>query len=167
MSKSKSNILRSAEKLIQKGNEIEVLSEAYDSDKFAIDIRQNLYITKKKDEADFIVGISSSAETKVTKVKELKDPSNTHKYSFNSVIAAVNELLKKKNVRLNYRSGFNTYVLGLVTNFYDVKANPDFAYEHVIGKQSHYTYSQKFVDFIVEEIRKNPDGFVESLKEAK
>lgn len=36
-----------AEKLIKQSNEIDVLSATYDSDKFAINIRQNLYITKK------------------------------------------------------------------------------------------------------------------------
>ena len=33
-----------------------------------------------------------------------------------------------------------------------------------IGNSASYTYSEKLVDFIVSEIKKNPDGFVESLK---
>ncbi|MCC9718699.1 DUF3644 domain-containing protein, partial [Streptococcus agalactiae] len=31
----------------------------------------------------------------------------------------------------------------------------------------HYTYSQKFVDFIISEIEKDPQHFVESLKKSK
>ena len=85
-----------AEKLIKQGNELEVLGEEYNSDKFAINIRQNLYITKKKPEADFCVSISSDSDTKVAVVKDLKDPSDTHKYSYNNVITAVQERLKKK-----------------------------------------------------------------------
>lgn len=156
-----------AAKLIQKGNEIDVLSRSYDSDKFAIDIRQNLYITKKKDEADFCVKISSDSDTAVTKVKELKDPSNTHQYSYNNVVVAVNEILKKKSIKLSYPAGFNKHVLGLIIAFYDIKSDPKYAYPHIIGNQRQYTYSQQFVDFIVDEIKKNPNGFVDSLKNAK
>ncbi|MGN0269388.1 MAG: DUF3644 domain-containing protein [Candidatus Weimeria sp.] len=78
-----------AEKLIQQANEIDVLSSTYDSDKFAINIRQNLYITKKKDEADFKVSIENGSDNKVAIVKELKDPADTHKYTFNTVVTAI------------------------------------------------------------------------------
>jgi len=39
------------------------------------------------------------------------------------------------------------------------------AYEHKIGNNSQFTYSQQFIEFVVNEIKKNPSGFVESLKE--
>ncbi len=156
-----------AEKFIRQANEIDVLSSEYNSDKFAINIRQNLYITKKKAEADFIVGIDSHTDSKVAIVKDLKDPSNTHKYSYNSVITAVQERLKKKNIRLGYKPGFNQYVLNLFMEFYDIKREAKYAYKHVIGNQHHFTYSQQLVDFIVEEIEKTPETFVESLKQCK
>ena len=156
-----------AERLIKQSNEIDVLSATYDSDKFSIQIRQNLYITKKKSEADFIVGIDSHSDTKVTMVKDIKDPSDTHKYSYNNVITAVQEKLKKMNLKLDYKSGFNQYVLNLVIDFYDIKREPKYAYEHVIGNQHSYTYSQQFIEFIIAEIEKNPSKFVESLKKNK
>ncbi len=153
-----------AEKLIKQSNEIDVLSATYNSDKFAINIRQNLYITKKKSEADFVVGIDSHSDTKVSVVKDLKDPSDTHKYSYKNVITAVQEHLKKKNIRLNYKSGFNQYVLGLVIDFYDIKHETKYAYKHTIGNQESYTYSQQLIDFIVSEIEKDPINYVNSLK---
>jgi hypothetical protein len=153
-----------AEKLIKQANEIEVLTNEYDSDKFAINIRQNLYITRSKDDADFCIRIDKDASTRASIIKELKDPSETHKYSYNNVIIAVRERLAKRNIRFNYEKGFNQFVLTQFIDFYDVKLNPDFSYEHKIGKQSHYTYSQQFIEFIVEEIRKNPTGVVESLR---
>lgn len=156
-----------AEKLIKQANEIDVLSGTYDSEKFSIDIKQNLYITRKKSEADFIVSIDSKADTKVTPIKELKDPSDTHKYSYNNVILAVQERLKKKNIKLGYKSGFNTYVLSLFIDFYDIKQDKKYAYKHIIGNQKQFTYSQQFIDFIVDEISKNPKSFVESLKNRK
>lgn len=156
-----------AEKLIQQANEIDVLSSTYDSDKFAINIRQNLYITKKKDEADFKVSIENGSDNKVAIVKELKDPADTHKYTFNTVVTAIREKMAKNNIRIDYEKGFNKYVLKLVMDFYDVKSEPKFAYKHEFGKNERYTYSQQFVDFVFDEIKKNPDKFVESLRQEK
>lgn len=153
-----------AERFIKQANEIDVLSHEYSSDKFSIDVRQNLYITKKKFESDFKVSVASESENKVAFVKELKDPSDTHKYNYNTVITAVSERLKKKQIKFDYPKGFNSYVLNLVMDFYDVKREAKYAYKHIIGKQEQYTYSQQFIDFVVSEIEKQPSVFVASLK---
>ncbi len=156
-----------AEKFITKANEIDVLSDEYNSDAFSIDIRQLLYITKNKKEADFNVKIDKNAKAKASIIKELKDPTDTHKYSFNSVIIAVSTRLAKNHIQLKYDKGFNAHILNLVIKFYNVKQNEVYAYKHVIGNQEHYTYSQQFVDFLFNEIKKNPDKFVDSLKNKK
>ena len=156
-----------AERFIKQANEIDVLSHEYNSDKFSIDIRQNLYITKKKVESDFKVSVTSESENRVTFIKELKDPSDTHKYNYNTVITAVSERLKKKHIELDYPKGFNSYVLNLIIDFYDIKREEKYAYKHIIGKQEHYTYSQQFIDFVVSEIEKQPSIFVASLKAKK
>lgn len=156
-----------AEKLIQQANEIDVLNEVYASDKFAINIRQNLYITKKKDDADFVVSIEKGSKNKVEIIKELKDPSDTHKYSYQSVITVVSERMHRENIRIGYEKGFNSFVLNMFIDFYDIKREPKYSYKHTIGNQEQYTYSQQFIDFIIEEIKKNPDTFVESLKQRK
>lgn len=153
-----------AAKFIQQANDIDVLSNTYNSEKFAINIKQNLYITKKKDEADFKVSIEKGTENRVAIIKDLKDPANTHKYTFNNVITAVNEKLAKENIKIDYPKGFNSYVLGLVIDFYDIKSTPVYAYRHEFGSNDRYTYSQQFVDFILEEIKKAPDKYVESLR---
>ncbi|MDN5628847.1 MAG: DUF3644 domain-containing protein, partial [Lactococcus sp.] len=110
-----------AEKFIQQANDIDVLATELSSDKFAIGIKQNLYITKKKSEADFVVAIHKDAESNVAMVKELKDPADTHKYTYNSVIMAVRKRLEKQSIKLNYAKGFNSYVLNLVMDFYNIK----------------------------------------------
>ena len=43
-----------------------------------------------------MVAVHKDADNKVDFVKEYKDPSDTHKYSFNNVITAVNERLKRR-----------------------------------------------------------------------
>ncbi len=156
-----------AEKLIQQANEVDILSETYSSDKFAIGIRQNLYITKKKGEADFKVSIEKGTKNRVEIIKELKDPSDTHRYSYQTVITAISEKMSRDGLRIDYDKGFNSYVLNLIIDFYTVKSNAIYAYKHKIGNQEQYTYSQQFVDFIYDEIKKNPHGFVESLRQRK
>ena len=153
-----------AEKLIMHSNDIDVLSREYDSDKFAINIKQNLYITKKRSEADFIVSIGDSSDNKIEIVKDVIDPSDTHKYSYNNVITAVKGRLIKQNIVLGYEKGFNSYVLNLIIDFYDVKRNKKYSYEHVIGNQMSYTYSQQFIEFIIGEIKKAPNNYVQNLK---
>lgn len=153
-----------AEKFIQKANEIDVLIEEYDSEKFAINIRQNLYITKKKNEADFTIQINKDSKNKANIIKDLKDPADTHKYTFNNIIIAVKERLKKKNITIGYEKGFNSYVLNLFMNFYNIKTEQKYSYCHMIGKNEQYTYSQQLVEFLIEEICKDPKNFVNSLK---
>lgn len=153
-----------AEKFIQQANEIDVLTETYNSEKFSIGIRQNLYVTKKKKDADFTVAIEKSSDNKVAIVKELKDPANTHKYTFNNVVKAVKERLLRDNIRLGYSKGFTRHVLSLFIEFYDVKSEIKYAYLHEIGNQKSYTYSEQFIDFLYGEIKKDPQHFVESLK---
>lgn len=153
-----------AEKFIKQANEIDILTEEYDSEKFSINIKQNLYITKKKDEADFIIKIDKKSENSGAIIKEYKDPSDTHKYSFKNVVLVVNERMKKLNLKIDNTKGFNNYILNLVINFYDIKSQKKYAYKHIIGKNEHFTYSQQFIEFIITEIKKNPKKFTESLK---
>lgn len=153
-----------AEKFIQQANEIDILSNEYNSDKFSIGIKQNLFITKKKKEQNFTVAICKESENKVAIIKEPKDPSQTHKYSYANVITVVEERLKKQNIKLDYKKVFNQYVLNLIIDFYKIKDEPKYSYCHKIGNSTHYTYSEQFIEFILSEIKKDPHNFVESLK---
>ena len=152
-----------AQKLIKKANDIDVLNVEFNSDKFAININQKLYITKKKNEADFTIAIDKDSDSKAQIIKDVRDPNNVYKYSYTNVVKVVQDRLNKQNIRLNYKNGFTTHILNLIIDFYDVKDNNDLSFEHVIGNQHNYTYSQKFVDFIINEIKKDPDNFVQFL----
>ena len=144
-----------------------MLSKEYRSKKFSINIKQNLYITRSQKDADFTVSIHRDSENKVDIVKEYKDPADTHKYSFTNVITAVEERMRRKNIKIDYNKGFNSYVLGLFNDFYDAKNNTQYCYKHTIGKVVNYTYSQQLIEFIINEMQKNSISFVSSLKEGK
>ncbi|WP_058203909.1 DUF3644 domain-containing protein [Lactococcus lactis] len=153
-----------AEKFIQQANDIDVLATELSSDKFAIGIKQNLYITKKKSEADFVVSIKNGTKNGVAIAKDVKDPADTHKYTYNLIIMAVRKRLEKQSIKLNYAKGFNSYVLNLVMDFYNIKQDKKYTYIHKLGNNEQCTYSEQLVEFIVSEIKKNPDKFVDSLK---
>lgn len=110
-----------AEKLIIHSSDVDILAKEYNSDKFAIGIKQNLYITKVKDKADFVVAIRKNSDNHVEVIKELKDPAHTHEYSFQTVLDVVRERIKKQNIQIGYSKGFNSFVLQLFIEFYNIK----------------------------------------------
>lgn len=156
---------RIAEKLIEKSNEIALLTKEYNSDKFAINIKQNLYITRKKDEADFLVKFDKESNNRVTKIKELKDPANTHPYTHDTVISVVQDRMNKLGITIDYKKGYNSYVQKLFFNFYNIKSNSTYCYKHKLGNHDQCTYSQQLVDFIIKCIKESKGKFVESLKD--
>lgn len=155
-----------AEKFIQKSNEIDVLSKEINSDNFSINISQKLYITKNKNDADFSVKIEKDSLNPIAIAKEYKDPSNTHKYSYNNVITAVQERMNKNNLKIDNPKGFTNRILTTFIDFYNIKSDIKYSYLHKIGNQHQYTYSEELVNFIIDCIKKQPEKFVESLKNA-
>lgn len=161
-----------AEKLISYRNDLAVLEKEESNPKFSIGIRQEVYITKKKGSADFTVAVDNGSGNKVKIVKELKDPSNTHNFSFGNVVKTVNSRITSEGIAFSYtnsagqtRTTINKADLGLFVNFYDVKANSAYCYAHKTdGKISHYSYSSALIDFILAQIKKDPTGVIEALK---
>lgn len=162
-----------AKKLISRRNDLALLEKENNNAKFSISIRQDIYLTKNKKNADITVAIDSGSDPKVRIVKELKDPSNTHNYSFSNIVREVNArivsdsipfecVIKSKDER---RHNFNKTDLNLFMKFYDLKNNADYAYAHrTDGREATYSYSPKVIDFIVEQIKKDPKGIIQKLK---
>lgn len=164
-----------AQKFIKLRNDINATDEIVtNSDRYSIPIEQKLYITKKSQEADFIVSFDRNADTSLTIAKELRDPSKTHKYSYNNVVNAVNSKLSTKKIpfsvkvphngTLTDRKKFTTNDLKLFINFYDLKSKKEYAFPHRFGSRVEYSYSQKLIDFIVDEIKKSPKKVIQNIK---
>ncbi|MEK3929597.1 MULTISPECIES: hypothetical protein [Bacillus] len=49
------------------------------------------------------------------------------------MIKAVQKRLEKQSIKLGYPKDFNTYVLRLVIDFYNIKSDIKYSYEHKIG----------------------------------
>lgn len=57
---------------------------------------------------------------------------------------------------------FTTNDLQLFNAFYDIKKDGRYCYRYKIGNR--YSYAPAFCEFIIEEIERNPETFVENLK---
>lgn len=135
---------------------------------FSIPVYSNFYITKNKDNADLLVGIDNSSNTKVKIVKQISDPNNIYIYATKDIVKQVNKKLKEKEILLlkndnnNDRKIFNKYDFNLFEKFYNIKNDENFSFYYKVGNR--YSYSQKLVNFIVEEITKNPNRIIIDLK---
>lgn len=87
-----------AEKLISYRNNLAILGKVESNPKFSIGIGRDVYITKKKGSADFNVAVDNGSGNRVKIVKELKDPSNTHNFSFGNVVNTVNNGLTTEGI---------------------------------------------------------------------
>ena len=144
------------------------ISEAIvsNNDKFAIKIEHFHFITKNKDLATSFVSIDNSADTKVKIIKELKDPNITHKYSTTSCINEIRARLKRLGISLQYQNApkeFNNYHFNLFCKYYGIKENPKLCYQHQLTHT--YGYSIQTIDFIVEEIKKDPENIIQNIRD--
>lgn len=133
-------------------------------DRFAINITHSFHITKNREKADIIVAVDNNSDSKISIVKEYKDPSNTHPYSNMNVIEQVKNRLQKNKISFSHRStaglikhDFNSHHFQLFIKFYNIKEEAKYSYKHKIGSNEFYSYSNDCVNFIFEEIKKRPD----------
>lgn len=135
--------------------------------KFAIRIDHHYYITKNKDKATNIVHFDKNAGPGVTVVKELQDPNNTHKYTAKSCISAIKERLSKEQISLLYNGApvkFTSFHFSNFCKYYGLKENEKLCYAHRQFSTPQYTYSQQMIDFIVDEIKKDPEHILDNIK---
>lgn len=148
-----------SKKLIDTFHELNPLIEK-NNNGFAIRIEHYHYITKNKNEATELLSIDKSSNENVKIIKELKDPNVTHKFTMKKLNQEITKRLKKSGINLT----FNQYHFQLFANYYDIKNNPKFCYINTIDEAPRYSYSIQTIDFIVDEIKKDPDNIINNLK---
>ena len=128
------------------------------SAQFSIGIEYNLVLTKKSDNADIVLssGTSDSEPTQILQVP--KDPSTTHPYRQKEVI----DCFKKES----NGQQINQYDLQCVNKTYKIKTQTDFFYQGSV-KGSPGQYSQKFVDWLVQQYCQDKQFFQKTRKKAK
>lgn len=156
-----------ASKILDMKNTIDELSINTNSARFAIHIEHHHYITKDRDKATSIVKIDNSADSSIKIVKELKDPNNTHGLTAKACITKIRERLSKEGIELYYNGNVVKFSSFHFTNFckhYGIKENERFCYIHKQFSSPQYSYSLQAVEFIFDELRKDPENILNNIK---
>lgn len=136
---------------------------------FAIRVDHYYYITKDENKATAKVRIDYNADTSAIILKELKDPNNTHKYTCKICCEEINKRIEKAGIQMRYKNEaqkFTSYHFNLFCKYYDIKSNPKLCYTYKVSTQPQYSYSLQAIDFIFEEIKKDPEHIVQNLKDS-
>lgn len=149
-----------ANKLIEKNEEIEEQLTTIQNEKFAIKIEHYHYLVKNKSKATSFVKIDKDAQSAVKIIRDLKDPNKTHPYNAKRAIEKINRTLQKKKINIK----LNMYIFQLFINYYELKSNEKFCYVYEVSSNKLYSYSQQTIDFIVDEIKKDPENIIQNLK---
>ncbi|MCC3401067.1 DUF3644 domain-containing protein [Eubacterium callanderi] len=141
----------------------------HNNDRFSIRIDHYHYLTKNKDKATSFVGITKDANANVKIMKELKDPNNTHNYTAKSCIEKIQQRIIKENIPLRYNrepARFTSFHFNNFCKYFGLKTNEKFCYIHKQFTQPQYSYSQQLIDFIIEEIQKDPECILDNIKKS-
>ncbi|OCN03555.1 hypothetical protein A4S06_05185 [Erysipelotrichaceae bacterium MTC7] len=156
-----------ATKLLKNKGDIDDLSENNNAN-FAISINHHHYITKSESKATSKVKIDANAETGVKIINKLQDPNKTHAYTTKKCIELINGKLKKEGIYLTYKDNkkakFNSYHFSNFCKHFEIKEKTDFCYVNTIHSSPSYSYSNKAINFIFEELKKDPENILNHIK---
>lgn len=157
-----------AQKLIGYNDKLTKMIEDNNSN-FAIRIEHHYYLTKDKDKATDLVAIDKNAKIVTQIVKELKNPNETHKYTTKKACAEITKRIRKDGIQVKFKGliieKFNTYHFDLFCKYYNIKNNEKWCYVHKQFAMPSYTYSLQAIDFIIDEIKKDPENIIGNIKE--
>lgn len=156
-------------KLFAVKNAIEAL-ESTENQKFAININVNHYLTKNKKLADATLHIAKEGEEPVAVIKEIRNPELVFQYTTKSAIETIKSMLRRNKIELLYKGQpiekFNKFHFGNLVNYYGVKQNEKFCWVYMNGKTPFYNYSLQALEFLVEEMRKDPENILDNIKKS-
>ena len=81
----------------------------------------------------------------------------------------MNNRLRRSGVSLYYNdapSDFNRYHFDLFVKYYHIKDDNRLCYTYRVNQTPTYSYSIQAIDFIAEEIKKDPENIIQNLKES-
>lgn len=162
-----------AERLLKTNMQISEAISSTNNVNYAIHIQHDYYLTKKRNEATAIFSIAKEGEEAVKLIKSPQDMKQRCPYSTNDCIKRINTFIKRNDLNFlnpatsapeNKKHEFNKNHFDLFVKFYNLKTNTDYCYKYQSGKLISYSYSEKALNLIFEEIKKDPEHIIQSLK---
>ncbi len=124
-------------------------------------------MTKDPKQADAIFHIASAGEEAVTIIKEIKNPELVFKYTTKTSIETLITILKRKKVILKYRGDnitLNKFHFSNLIKYYGIKDNDKLCWKYTVGNTDFFKYSQQTLDFLAEELKKDPENLLDNIK---
>ncbi|SDU78236.1 Protein of unknown function [Arcanobacterium phocae] len=149
-----------AEKLLLQYNSItQDIGEG--NERYASFYQTNLIVVKNPKKADLAVRLYSESEAGLAIGKQLINPSEKYIYTYNKACHAISKRIRKSDIIFLYKGKpqdrFNSFHFKQFVDFYDMKNDLRFAFNRATrGEEPAYIYSEQVIQFVVEEIRKNP-----------
>ena len=140
------------------------------NEKFAITININHYQTKNPKLADSVYRIARDGETPVAIIKDVKDPNNVFRFTAKAAIQTIRDMLRKNSISLMYHCNaaeFNNYHFINFVKHYGIKQNEKFCWVYSMHSQPLYSYSQQAIDFIFNELSKDPKHILDNISMKK
>ncbi len=124
-------------------------------------------LTKKKGEG-IPVRIANDADAAVSILHSLTDPFNKYIYRTKRGTDFIRRKLRKEGIVLKVKGepkDFNAFHFSVFVDFYNMKGNDVYAYNLSLGgEQPSWGYSQQAIDLILQEIRRDPDHVIDSMR---
>lgn len=158
-----------AERLISADTELNYIASE-NNNRFAIRVNHYYYVTKDENKATATVKVDKESKTGVRFVTEMKDPNNTHKYTCKICCDEINKRLKRLKIMMlvnGVPKEFNSSHFNLFCQHFDIKQNEKLCYAYKVSSHPQYSYSLQTIDFIVDEIKKDPENIIQNLKKAQ
>ena len=125
---------------------------------FSIGIEYRLVLTKKQNEADIVLSVGPAGDATAQIIEVPKDPSKSHPFRQKEVMEEV------KSAALDIP--INQYDIQSVNRMHGVKQRPEYFYQGKV-KGSPGQYSPAFVDWLIQQYRRDREFFQKARTAAK
>lgn len=159
-----------AARLLRMQTSIDQTAEVENNIKYSAYFHTEFVLSKKH---GIPIQVDNNADTHARIIKQLINPTDKYPYSMKKLIELVNRKLKHRSISFvcnnDQNAKFSRYHFRLFIACYDMKQEKKYCYdrsspeERKNGRHS-YIYSDQAVEFIVDEIAKDPQHIIQKLK---
>lgn len=161
-----------AEKLMTAFRKINESIDTENNSNYAIPVRHEWYLTKNPKTATAAFSIAKNAEQPIRIIKESKDRQEQCPFTTAQCIYLINKRISRAALNFINPSAvdsekmhlFNKVHFQLFIGFYSMKNDPHYCYAYNRNKQTVYSYSNDAIEFIIDEIKKDPEHIIQNLK---
>ncbi len=139
---------------------------------FAIVVNHDWVLVKNPQNATATFSISKSAEESTYIMKQVIDPQNSYPFKTKKCVDLINNWIKSNNINFisptatteEKKNTFTTNHFITFCEFYNIKENSKYTYKYALNTRPYYSYSQRLLDFLKEEIKKDPENIIQNLR---